>query len=73
MSRGKRFSPLDDSLFLTICRCLAGEEFFSRDDVQRVVGMLHIGSETLEWDSASERDPGAERYPGTGPYDTGAV
>jgi hypothetical protein len=51
----------------------AGEEFFSRDDVHRVVGMLHIGSETLEWDPAPERDPGAERYPGTGPYDTGAV
>jgi hypothetical protein len=27
----------------------AGEEFFSRDDVHRVVGMLHKGSETLEW------------------------
>jgi hypothetical protein len=27
----------------------AGEEFFSRDDAHRVVGMLHIGSEALEW------------------------
>lgn len=46
----------------------AGEEFFSRDDVRRVVGMLHIGSEALEWGLISP-----ERYPGTGPYDTGAV
>jgi hypothetical protein len=51
----------------------AGEEFFSQDDVHRVVGMLHKGSETLEWSSAPEGDPGAERYPRTGPYDTGAV
>jgi hypothetical protein len=46
----------------------AGEEFFSRDDVRRVVGMLHIGSEALEWELTS-----SDRYPGTGPYDTGAV
>jgi hypothetical protein len=46
----------------------AGEEFFSRDDVHRVVGMLHIGSEALEWGLTS-----SGRYPGTGPYDTGAV
>ena len=46
----------------------AEEEFFSRDDVHRVVGMLHIGSEALEWGLTK---PG--RYPGTGPYDTGAV
>ena len=46
----------------------AGEEFFSRDDVHRVVGFLHTGSEALEW---GLREPG--RYPGTGPYDTGAV
>jgi hypothetical protein len=26
----------------------AGEEFFSRDDVHRVVGMLHTGSEAME-------------------------
>jgi hypothetical protein len=51
----------------------AGEEFFSRDDAHRVVGMLHKGSEALEWSPAPEGDPGAERYPGTGPYDTGAV
>ena len=46
----------------------AGEEFFSRDDVHRVVGMLHTGAEALEWGLTS-----SERYPGTGPYDTGAV
>jgi hypothetical protein len=51
----------------------AGEEFFSQDDAHRVVGMLHKGSETLEWDPAPEGDSGAERYAGTGPYDTGAV
>jgi hypothetical protein len=50
-----------------------GEEFFSRDDAHRVVGMLHKGSEALEWGPALEGQPGAERYPGTGPYDTGAV
>jgi hypothetical protein len=44
-----------------------GEEFFSQDDAHRVVGMLHIGSEALEWGLT----PG--RIPGTGPYDTGAV
>jgi hypothetical protein len=46
----------------------AGEEFFSRDDAHRVVGMLRTGSEVLEWGLRS-----SERYPGTGPYDTGAV
>ena len=46
----------------------AGEEFFSRDDVHRVVGMLHKGSEVLEWGLLS-----SERHPGAGPYDTGAV
>jgi hypothetical protein len=46
----------------------AGEEFFSRDDAHRVVGMLRKGSEVLEWGLSS-----SERYPGTGPYDTGAV
>jgi hypothetical protein len=46
----------------------AEEEFFSRDDVHRVVGMLHIGSEDLEWGLTEP-----ERHPGTGPYDTGAV
>jgi hypothetical protein len=34
---------------------------------------LHIGSEVLEWDPAPEWDSRAERCPGTGPYDTGAV
>jgi hypothetical protein len=46
----------------------AGEEFFSQDEAHRVVGMLHIGSEALEWGLIKP-----ERYPGTGPYDTGAV
>ncbi len=46
----------------------AGEEYFSRDDVHRVVGMLHTGSEAMEWGLVS-----SERFPGTGPYDTGAV
>lgn len=46
----------------------AEEEFFSQDDAHRVVGMLHIGAEALEWEMTS-----TERYPGTGPYDTGAV
>ena len=46
----------------------AGEEFFSRDDAHRVVGMLHTGSEDLEWGLT---EPG--RQYGEGPYDTGAV
>jgi hypothetical protein len=46
----------------------AGEEFFSQDDAHRVVGMLHKGSEALEWGLRT-----SERHPGTGPYDTGAV
>ncbi|HJQ30499.1 MAG TPA: hypothetical protein VJ827_14260 [Rubrobacter sp.] len=51
----------------------AKEEFFSRDDVRRVVGMLHAGSEYLEWGPTLQGEPGTERFPGTGPYDTGAV
>jgi hypothetical protein len=51
----------------------AGEEFFSQDDAHRVVGMLHKGSEALEWGLALEGQPGTERVPGEGPYDTGAV
>jgi hypothetical protein len=46
----------------------AGEKVSSRGDVHRVVRMLHIGSEALAWGLISP-----ERYPGTGPYDTGAV
>ena len=46
----------------------AGEEYFSQDDAHRVVGMLHKGSEVLEWGLSS-----SQRHPGTGPYDTGAV
>ena len=51
----------------------AGEEFFSRDEAHRVVGVLHKGSETLEWGPVLKGESGAERQPGTGPYDTGAV
>jgi hypothetical protein len=39
----------------------AGEEFFVRDAARRVVGMLHIGSEALEFGLTKR-----ERYPGTG-------
>lgn len=46
----------------------AGEEFFSQDDAQRVVGMLRSGSDALEWGLAS-----SERYPGTEPHDTGSI
>jgi hypothetical protein len=46
----------------------AGEECFSQDDAHKVVGMLHKGSEALEGSLSS-----SQRYPGTGPYDTGAV
>ena len=46
----------------------AGEEFFSQDDAHRLVGMLHKGTEALEWGLSS-----SERHPGKGPYDTGAV
>jgi hypothetical protein len=46
----------------------AGEEFFSQNDAHRLVGMLHKGSEALEWGLSS-----SQRNPGTGPYDTGAV
>jgi hypothetical protein len=46
----------------------AEEEFFSQDDAHRVVGMLHKGSDALEWGLSS-----SQSHPGTGPYDTGAV
>jgi len=51
----------------------AEDEFFSHDDAHRVVGMLHKGSEALEWGPPLEEHTGTERIPGTGPYDTGAV
>jgi hypothetical protein len=51
----------------------AGDEFFSRDDAHRVVGMLHAGAERLEWGPVLEDAAGTERFPGIGPYDTGAV
>ena len=50
-----------------------GEEFVSQDDAHRVVGMLHKSSEVLEWGPVLEGYPDAERYPGTGSYDTGAA
>ena len=46
----------------------AGEEFFSRDDLHGVVGMLQIGSEHLEWSPAQEGETDEERFPGTGWY-----
>jgi hypothetical protein len=46
----------------------AGEEFFSGDDVRRVVGMLHTARRPL-----SGGRPGRGGTPGPGPYDTGAV
>jgi|SRR5688572_25620005 hypothetical protein len=40
----------------------AEEEFFSRDDAHMVVGMLHKGSEVLEWGlRSSERHPVRDR------------
>ena len=35
------------------------EEFLSRDDVERVVGMMRGASNVLEWGLAPEREPGA--------------
>ena len=39
----------------------AGEEFFSKDDVDRLVGVLHQASETLEWGQIAEGSPDAEQ------------
>ena len=44
----------------------AGEEFFSRDDAHRVVGMLHKGSEAFQRGSSLEGSPGTEKGPGNG-------
>jgi len=38
----------------------AGEEFFSQDGAHRVVGMLHIASEALEW--GADRSGEAPRH-----------
>ena len=42
----------------------AGEEFFSKDDVDRLVGLLDNVSQTLEWDQMSEGSPDAEQARG---------
>jgi hypothetical protein len=34
---------------------------------------LHKSSKVLEWGPVSEGYPDVERYPGMGPYDTGAA
>lgn len=39
----------------------AGEEFFSKDDVDRLVGVLDKASETLEWKQITEGSPDAEQ------------
>jgi hypothetical protein len=39
----------------------AGEEFFSKDDVDRLVGILHQSSEAMEWGQISEGAPDAEQ------------
>jgi hypothetical protein len=43
----------------------AGEEFFSQDDVHRVVGMLHNGSDALQWGLTPDRHPEAEQSGGS--------
>jgi hypothetical protein len=63
----------DDSVRMNEGGCDPDGHFYSRDSVHRVVGFLHGGSEALEWGPELEGQPGTERYPGTGPYDTGAV
>lgn len=45
----------------------AREEFFSQDDAHRIVGILHRGSEALEWGLRPER------HPSTAPYVSGLV
>lgn len=47
----------------------AREGFFSRDDVPRLVGMLHKGSEARKWGRVLKEYAGTERLPGVGPYD----
>ncbi len=42
----------------------AGEEFFSKDDVDRLVGIVHKAAETLEWGQVSEGAPDAEQARG---------
>jgi hypothetical protein len=63
----------DDSVRMNEGGCDPDGRLYSRDGVHRVVGFLHGGSEALEWGPELEGQPGTERYPGTGPYDTGAV
>ena len=42
----------------------AGEEFFSKDDVDRLVGLVHKAAETMEWERVSEGSPDAEQARG---------
>ncbi len=42
----------------------AGEEFFSKDDVDRLVGVLHKTSEALEWGVMTEGTLDAEQGQG---------
>ncbi len=39
----------------------AREEFFSKDDVDRLVGILHQSSEAMEWGRMTEGVPDAEQ------------
>ncbi len=39
----------------------AGEEFFSKDDVDRLVGVLHKTSEAMEWEMTTEGTADAEQ------------
>jgi hypothetical protein len=43
----------------------AGGEFFTTDDVGRLVGVLHKASETLEWKQIFEGSPDAEQGGGS--------
>ena len=43
----------------------AGEEFFDRDDVDRLVGLLDNVSQALEWGQMSEGSPSAEQAKGS--------
>ena len=50
----------------------AGEEFFSRDDAHRVGDAARgLGGPGVAPGAGGQ--PGTQRFPGEGPYDTGAV
>ncbi|MEW6636235.1 MAG: hypothetical protein AB1425_05415 [Actinomycetota bacterium] len=42
----------------------AGEEFFSQDDVHRLVGLLQQSSQALEWGTAPDGIPDSEQGSG---------